>query len=168
MDKWWWNIIETKIVIFVRCMPYLPNNLFLLTRGAFKISYNLWWCKIYYLKKIINYSKWTSVFLLFSDTYDKHYYGIGQGHGRMIQGSQVGSSEPNYQDLVPSTSVPPAGKYPCPQCNKAFASLGSRRNHVKSIHDRVTFSCVCGKVYVYESGLAYHKKFCPVSLASTS
>ncbi|XP_046349035.2 uncharacterized protein LOC124129513 isoform X14 [Haliotis rufescens] len=102
------------------------------------------------------------------DTYDKHYYGIGQGHGRTIQGSQVGSSKPNYQDHVPSTSVPPAGKYPCPQCNKAFASLGSRRNHVKSIHDRVTFSCVCGKVYVYESGLAYHRKFCPVSLASMS
>ncbi|XP_067669332.1 uncharacterized protein [Haliotis asinina] len=101
------------------------------------------------------------------DTFDKHYYGIGQGHRRKIHASQLGSSRPKYRDSDHCTTAPPMGKYPCPQCDKVFASVGSRRNHVKSIHDRVTFSCVCGKVYVYESGLAYHKKFCPHCVSST-
>ncbi|XP_046349044.2 uncharacterized protein LOC124129513 isoform X18 [Haliotis rufescens] len=97
------------------------------------------------------------------DPHDKHSHGVGQGHGRMLQGSQVGSSGPTYQDHDPS--VPPVGKYPCPYCHKAYASYSSRRNHIKSIHDRVTFSCVCGKVYIYESGLGYHKKYCPMCVA---
>ncbi|XP_067669334.1 uncharacterized protein [Haliotis asinina] len=98
------------------------------------------------------------------DPHGNHCYGLGQGQRRTIARSQVGSS-PSCQNRVPSTPVLPVGKYPCPYCSKAYASYSSRRNHIKSIHDRVTFSCVCGKVYIYESGLGYHKKFCPMCVS---
>ncbi|XP_046349016.2 uncharacterized protein LOC124129513 isoform X13 [Haliotis rufescens] len=60
------------------------------------------------------------------------------------------------------------GSHPCSQCNKAFASQGALWNHTKSIHENMSFPCVCGKVYVYKSSLLFHKKSCVQCLSSSS
>ncbi|XP_048246785.1 uncharacterized protein LOC124130918 isoform X31 [Haliotis rufescens] len=57
---------------------------------------------------------------------------------------------------------PIEGSYYCPGCDKVFASQGARRNHYVSVHERVPFVCVCGKVYSYQQGLIRHKKTCQV------
>ncbi|XP_071086681.1 zinc finger protein 526-like isoform X5 [Haliotis cracherodii] len=60
------------------------------------------------------------------------------------------------------------GGFPCAQCNKVFASHGSRRNHIRSFHERMSYTCVCGKVYSYESSLIHHKKVCPVCVEASN
>ncbi|XP_067669326.1 uncharacterized protein [Haliotis asinina] len=57
------------------------------------------------------------------------------------------------------------GSHPCSQCNKVFASQGALWNHTKSIHENMSFPCVCGKVYVYKSSLLFHKKSCAQCLS---
>ncbi|XP_046347445.2 uncharacterized protein LOC124128061 isoform X1 [Haliotis rufescens] len=52
------------------------------------------------------------------------------------------------------------GSYACPYCDKMFAGKGSRWNHIHAIHNKVSHSCVCGKVYQYSGGLQRHKKIC--------
>ncbi|XP_046566386.1 uncharacterized protein LOC124275005 isoform X12 [Haliotis rubra] len=52
--------------------------------------------------------------------------------------------------------------FPCSKCERVFASQGARRNHVNTVHDKVSFTCVCGKVYAYQQGLIHHRKSCPM------
>ncbi|XP_046347799.1 uncharacterized protein [Haliotis cracherodii] len=51
-------------------------------------------------------------------------------------------------------------QYPCPQCDKVFANYGSRWHHISAIHKKVTYSCVCGKVYSYRYNLLTHQRTC--------
>ncbi|XP_067669321.1 uncharacterized protein [Haliotis asinina] len=60
------------------------------------------------------------------------------------------------------------GSHPCFHCDKTFSSHGARWNHIQSIHKKVSFSCVCGKVYVYQSSLSFHRKTCPMCVAVSS
>ncbi|XP_071086392.1 zinc finger protein 11-like [Haliotis cracherodii] len=67
---------------------------------------------------------------------------------------------------------PIEGSYYCPGCDKVFASQGARRNHYVSVHERVPFVCVCGKVYSYQQGFgpssqAYGTRFGYGSLVAT-
>ncbi|XP_048247228.1 uncharacterized protein LOC124129002 isoform X12 [Haliotis rufescens] len=50
--------------------------------------------------------------------------------------------------------------WPCAQCDKVFANTRSRRNHIAAIHDKVEYTCVCGKTYIYHPGLIKHQKTC--------
>ncbi|XP_048246801.1 uncharacterized protein LOC124128197 isoform X40 [Haliotis rufescens] len=58
------------------------------------------------------------------------------------------------------------GAYPCPHCDKSFASYGARWNHVGAVHEKKSYTCVCGKIYLYSHNLKRHKKTCSV-FAST-
>ncbi|XP_071086684.1 uncharacterized protein [Haliotis cracherodii] len=60
------------------------------------------------------------------------------------------------------------GSHPCFHCDKTFSSHGARWNHIQSIHKKVSFSCVCGKVYVYQSSLSFHRKTCPMCVVVSS
>ncbi|XP_046566414.1 uncharacterized protein LOC124275011 isoform X11 [Haliotis rubra] len=57
-------------------------------------------------------------------------------------------------------------KYPCFECVKTFATPNARKYHVESVHEKKTFSCICGKVYKYQPGLFKHLRSCPVHIAS--
>ncbi|XP_067669322.1 uncharacterized protein [Haliotis asinina] len=59
---------------------------------------------------------------------------------------------------------PVGGNYPCPDCDKMFASDGSRWNHVAAIHDKLSFASLCGKTFNYRHNLARHKKTCPICM----
>ncbi|XP_046348944.1 uncharacterized protein LOC124129300 isoform X27 [Haliotis rufescens] len=50
--------------------------------------------------------------------------------------------------------------FPCRKCDRVFASHGARHNHIVAIHDKVQFTCVCGKVYAYRQGILHHRKSC--------
>ncbi|XP_067669323.1 uncharacterized protein [Haliotis asinina] len=69
---------------------------------------------------------------------------------------------------LPTSTESSQGGFPCTQCNKVFASHGSRRNHIRSFHERMSYTCICGKVYSYESSLLHHKKVCSVCIEATS
>ncbi|XP_067669394.1 uncharacterized protein [Haliotis asinina] len=59
------------------------------------------------------------------------------------------------------------GSYPCHKCHKVFASHGAKRNHVNAIHENVSFTCICGKVYNYQQSFVRHKKSCSVLLQTS-
>lgn len=49
--------------------------------------------------------------------------------------------------------------YQCKQCDRKFPSKNNYENHVKAIHEGVTYTCdVCGKVCRYSGDLTVHKK----------
>ncbi|XP_048246800.1 uncharacterized protein LOC124128197 isoform X39 [Haliotis rufescens] len=50
--------------------------------------------------------------------------------------------------------------FPCLECNKVFASRGSRYNHIAAKHKNVIYSCVCGKEFSYKHHLLSHQKTC--------
>ncbi|XP_046348666.1 hydrogen peroxide stress regulator 1-like isoform X25 [Haliotis rufescens] len=53
-------------------------------------------------------------------------------------------------------TVPSSECYPCPRCHKVFTNYGTRKYHIESVHDGLSFTCVCGKVYSYRTGLQKH------------
>lgn len=55
--------------------------------------------------------------------------------------------------------------YPCEECGKMFTDQAGRRRHREANHDKVTYTCVCGGVYMYRGSLQRHQKQCPMFLA---
>ncbi|XP_046347893.1 hypermethylated in cancer 2 protein-like isoform X10 [Haliotis rufescens] len=51
-------------------------------------------------------------------------------------------------------------RFPCPLCDKSFVDPQSVKVHKLSVHDKVTFPCICGKVYSYQNALRRHEKSC--------
>ncbi|XP_046347779.2 uncharacterized protein LOC124128197 isoform X30 [Haliotis rufescens] len=58
------------------------------------------------------------------------------------------------------------GGFPCQECSKVFSSHGARWHHIAAIHKKVTYTCVCGKVYTYRQNLLHHRKCCTLYLES--
>ncbi|XP_048246770.1 uncharacterized protein LOC124130918 isoform X17 [Haliotis rufescens] len=56
--------------------------------------------------------------------------------------------------------------FPCNECGKVFKRAHSRKQHKEAIHDKVTYVCVCGKVYTFPQALLRHQKCCSVYVAS--
>ncbi|XP_067669406.1 uncharacterized protein [Haliotis asinina] len=56
--------------------------------------------------------------------------------------------------------------WPCPQCGKVFTHPNSRKLHKESVHDKVRYSCVCGKIYTLKKTLLSHQKICKIFSAS--
>ncbi|XP_067669330.1 uncharacterized protein [Haliotis asinina] len=53
---------------------------------------------------------------------------------------------------------PIEGNYPCSQCDKVFSNSGTRWHHVAAVHDKIVFTCECGKQFNYRHNLVRHKK----------
>lgn len=50
--------------------------------------------------------------------------------------------------------------WPCDQCEKTFTSQQMRKFHIEAVHENVTYTCVCGKVYKYPTALSRHQRDC--------
>ncbi|XP_046348884.2 zinc finger protein 8-like isoform X17 [Haliotis rufescens] len=66
------------------------------------------------------------------------------------------------------TGDKPKKSFPCPECDKVFGSNTSLYQHKLAIHSKLTYSCVCGKVYNHKRSLWYHQKFCPVHIGQST
>ncbi|XP_048246774.1 uncharacterized protein LOC124130918 isoform X21 [Haliotis rufescens] len=99
---------------------------------------------------------------------DIHGYGSSfEGRPSLyMQQARLPPSLPNraFQQFVaaPRNTEPDTSGFPCSQCDKTFASPGSRWNHIAAKHRKATYPCACGKVYTYITGLTAHKKLCPL------
>ncbi|XP_067669379.1 zinc finger protein 227-like isoform X9 [Haliotis asinina] len=51
--------------------------------------------------------------------------------------------------------------FKCDECGKVFTETGTRKAHWESVHNNVTYSCPCGRVYKYRSGFRLHRQKCP-------
>ncbi|XP_046566345.1 uncharacterized protein LOC124274989 isoform X7 [Haliotis rubra] len=56
--------------------------------------------------------------------------------------------------------------YKCDECGKVFTETGTRKAHWESVHNNVTYSCLCGRVYKYRSGFRRHRLLCPQGLGA--
>lgn len=56
--------------------------------------------------------------------------------------------------------------YPCDQCDKVFTRPYYCKRHKEAVHDRITHSCVCGRIYNYATGLQRHQKCCASFISS--
>ncbi|XP_067669383.1 uncharacterized protein [Haliotis asinina] len=56
--------------------------------------------------------------------------------------------------------------YKCDECGKVFTETGTRKAHWESVHNNVTYSCPCGRVYKYRSGFRRHRLLCPQGLGA--
>ncbi|XP_046348387.2 uncharacterized protein LOC124128726 isoform X34 [Haliotis rufescens] len=66
-------------------------------------------------------------------------------------------------------TMPPLGteghlpsRVACPQCGKMFSSGKTLSCHKVAVHDKKSYPCPCGKVYMYPSGLFKHRVGCPI------
>lgn len=122
--------------------------------------------QLYFLwtfKTITDRSGWEHIFLLS----DIHGYGSSfEGRPSLyMQQARLPPSLSNRafeQFVAPRNTEPDTSGYPCSQCDKTFASPGSRWNHIAAKHRKATYPCACGKVYTYITGLTAHKKLCPL------
>ncbi|XP_046348360.1 uncharacterized protein LOC124128726 isoform X27 [Haliotis rufescens] len=53
-----------------------------------------------------------------------------------------------------------SSRWLCMQCNKTFATQQNLGVHVAAVHENVTHTCVCGKIYKYHRGLRHHQMTC--------
>ncbi|XP_067669242.1 uncharacterized protein [Haliotis asinina] len=58
--------------------------------------------------------------------------------------------------------------FPCPVCGKLFKDKGGLYYHKVSIHEKLTFTCVCGRKYNHKRSMDYHQKTCVVFNSSTN
>ncbi|XP_046347866.1 uncharacterized protein LOC124128451 isoform X4 [Haliotis rufescens] len=101
--------------------------------------------------------------------YSQSSHCLEEVHGLRFQDHQLPSlaSKDSLFHLAHNRDQMSTG-FPCSVCDKVFSSNGARWNHVSSVHNKVQFSCVCGKVYLYCQGLSRHKKTCPMLTAVAS
>ncbi|XP_071084926.1 uncharacterized protein [Haliotis cracherodii] len=92
--------------------------------------------------------------------YSNDDVGYGGDGGGCVQNVADASRTPFLSPYLPQPAQQSLGGLPCPHCDKVFASYGARRNHVKAIHEKRLYPCVCGKIYKYHQSLLFHKKTC--------
>ncbi|XP_046566455.1 uncharacterized protein LOC124275018 isoform X4 [Haliotis rubra] len=52
----------------------------------------------------------------------------------------------------------------CVECDLMFSNKSAMKNHKSAVHDKVTYVCVCGKMYKYKPGLLNHQQKCSLFL----
>ncbi|XP_071084652.1 uncharacterized protein [Haliotis cracherodii] len=113
-----------------------------------------------------------------ADFDNEGYHGYGEyGANQVVAFTEYGSPEDNFASFSSNTialasdyqtsnrfysrSIPQNKKiYPCLHCDKVFGKSCGRDYHVKAIHEKITFECVCGKSYKYRTALVFHQKTC--------
>ncbi|XP_046566408.1 uncharacterized protein LOC124275011 isoform X5 [Haliotis rubra] len=48
----------------------------------------------------------------------------------------------------------------CEECGKTFTNPWSKKVHKEALHENVTYTCVCGKIYKYPQNFKKHQKEC--------
>ncbi|XP_046348681.1 uncharacterized protein LOC124129002 isoform X27 [Haliotis rufescens] len=112
-------------------------------------------------------------FLVFQDENDDgddneaDYSNDGGGdYSRSFQGSSYFMGKPVAQPSHISDSRQiKKNEYPCSKCERVFTNYMARQFHMESVHEGLVFSCVCGRVYKYRTGLQTHLRKSPVCAA---
>ncbi|XP_046348711.2 uncharacterized protein LOC124129002 isoform X30 [Haliotis rufescens] len=60
------------------------------------------------------------------------------------------------QDFVQGFQTEGKGSFPCSECERVFMNPKTRKYHMETVHEEMTFICVCGKMYKYRTGLQRH------------
>ncbi|XP_067669305.1 uncharacterized protein [Haliotis asinina] len=94
----------------------------------------------------------------YGTSHSQHIY--SPPYDKTLPQTVFSSATDNYL-VPPNTETQPKG-FPCSRCDRVFASTGARCNHVATVHNKIKFTCVCGKVYAYQQGLIHHRKSCPM------
>ncbi|XP_046566397.1 zinc finger protein 652-A-like isoform X22 [Haliotis rubra] len=98
---------------------------------------------------------------------DKHEYDSSKISLSAMGVDHTGFSPQNFPEFPNSFRCAPQNKqWPCPMCNRVFTHRTGLYTHKKAVHEKVTFTCRCGKTYVHRSSMSFHQKTCPVFLAS--
>ncbi|XP_046348536.2 uncharacterized protein LOC124129002 isoform X13 [Haliotis rufescens] len=70
--------------------------------------------------------------------------------------------------LVGEQQFPSDSQFPCDVCGKVFSQSRYRKRHLEVTHYKLTYPCVCGKVYKYVSALQRHQRACSIAHATFS
>ncbi|XP_046566429.1 uncharacterized protein LOC124275011 isoform X25 [Haliotis rubra] len=112
-------------------------------------------------------------FLVFQDENDDgddneaDYSNDGGGDfSRSYQDSNyfTGNTVPQQSQISDSGQIK-KNEYPCSRCERVFTNYMARQFHLESVHEGLVFSCVCGRVYKYRTGLQTHLRKSPVCAA---
>ncbi|XP_067669308.1 uncharacterized protein [Haliotis asinina] len=77
-----------------------------------------------------------------------------QDQGLSVQDSRyVGGFSGQAPGHYPSSS---SRSLPCSECSRVFMTYAARLFHIESVHQGLSFTCVCGRVYKYRTGLQTH------------
>lgn len=126
---------------------------------------------------ILDHKRLEKHFVTFSGLHSSQRFLEHQWHDGINVTEESGKAEYSYWPPQGSLKFrrcfrplpePIGSRFPCPDCNKMFASAGSRSNHITAIHAKQTFSCVCGKSYPYSQNLLRHKRSCAVCVVDQS
>ncbi|XP_071085323.1 zinc finger protein 827-like isoform X12 [Haliotis cracherodii] len=55
--------------------------------------------------------------------------------------------------------------FPCTECGRVFMKYRTLRYHIETVHEQIDFSCNCGKVYKFRTGLQRHMRTSPLCAA---
>ncbi|XP_046348797.1 uncharacterized protein LOC124129300 isoform X3 [Haliotis rufescens] len=65
----------------------------------------------------------------------------------------------NPSDLPPDYFKGAGGPFhQCEECGKSFTQQVNKKIHIESVHQKLVYPCVCGKVYKYRRALRRHKQ----------
>ncbi|XP_046566374.1 cell wall transcription factor ACE2-like isoform X3 [Haliotis rubra] len=66
---------------------------------------------------------------------------------------------PNPSDFTPDYYKGAASQlHRCEECGKTFTQQVNKKIHIESVHQKLVYPCVCGKVYKYRRALRRHKQ----------
>ncbi|XP_067669268.1 uncharacterized protein [Haliotis asinina] len=97
---------------------------------------------------------------------DKNFMSLMPGGGTSMRGvnrwSRIPASGHSPHVLGPEDTSMSITKpvWPCDQCEKTFTSQQMRKFHIEAVHENVTYTCICGKVYKYPTALSRHQRDC--------
>ncbi|XP_071084656.1 uncharacterized protein [Haliotis cracherodii] len=89
-------------------------------------------------------------------------------HEDSDQTSQSWKEQHNLRSPSQENPNPPSGVFPCPHCEKVFLGYGARWSHIAAIHQKLVYTCICGKKYPYSQSLQRHRRKCSVYMAQLS
>ncbi|XP_067669244.1 uncharacterized protein [Haliotis asinina] len=101
---------------------------------------------------------------------DDHEYGSSQislSALGVVQGSLVPQNIPDlFNPFLDFSLAEKKKKFPCPMCSKEFSDRPGLYFHKKAIHEKLTYTCFCGKTYIHKRSMSFHQKTCSAYLAS--
>lgn len=108
----------------------------------------------------------TNMSLVFPDNSNPGYPG-DRGQVPGICGSyleNISSSELKHVPTLNLGRLEVLGKrrsvrWPCDECGRVFTDPHSRKQHREAIHEKVKYTCDCGRAFSYRNTLQRHQKY---------